>query len=455
MRQISFFILLFIAFTVDKAQAQTPFISYDTVITGLTQPIQIVPARDGSERMFVVQKTGAIRVFDKSFAELGTFLTVTGITSSGERGLLSLAFHPDYINNGFFYVYYTNGAGNLELARYKVSAGNPNMADVLTKVIVITIPHPTNSNHNGGEMHFGPEGHLYLSTGDGGGSGDVPNNAQNTSVLLGKMLRFAINTSETPPFYSVPAGNPFGNEVFAYGLRNPYRWEFDWASYDMWIGDVGQNSWEEVNHRRSASSLGVNYGWRCYEGDTTYNTAGCGARGNYAFPVIDYPTASPSGSIIGGTVYHGETFSRLQGWYLGIDYYTGRLIKIKYDSVANTYETSTTQLITPVGISDFSVMENGELYVSCLNNGRVYRILSDGPVKYVFNGNGNWDVPANWSNNKVPPATLPAGSSIIIRPAGAGECVLNVPQVISPGAEIIVSDDKMFRINGNLAIQPD
>jgi glucose/arabinose dehydrogenase len=452
MKQLSFFVLFF-AITLGRVQAQTPIISYDTAIRGLTQPMQVLHAGDGSGRLFIVEKTGAIKVFSKNYAALGTFLTVTGITSSGERGLLSLAFHPDYINNGFFYVYYTNGAGNIELSRYKVSTGNSNTADVASKAVLITIPHPVNANHNGGELHFGPEGYLYLSTGDGGGSGDTANNAQNTSRLLGKMLRFAVNTSLTAPFYTVPADNPFGNEIFAYGLRNPYRWEFDWANYDMWIGDVGQNSREEVNHRRYNSSIGTNYGWRCYEGDNTYNTLGCGPIANYVFPVLDYPTASPSGSIIGGTVYHGETFSRLQGWYLGIDYYTGRLIKIKYDSVANSYDTTSAQIIAPFGISDFGVTEDGELYATCLNNGRLYRIISDGPVKYVFTGNGNWDVAANWSNNKIPPATLPSGSTITIRPDGGGECVLNIPQTISPGAELIVSDDKQFRINGNLSVQ--
>ncbi len=446
--------MLFFAIAGNKVQAQVPVISYDTVIRGLALPMQIVNAGDGSQRIFIVQKAGLIRVFSKSFADLGTFVTVSGVNSSAnERGLLSMAFHPDYINNGFFYVYYTNTAGSLEIARYKVSAGNANMADAASKVIVATIPHPNNTNHNGGELHFGPEGYLYLSTGDGGGSGDVPNNAQNTTVLLGKILRFNVNTSATAPFYSVPSDNPFGNEIFAYGLRNPFRWSFDRLNYDMWIGDVGQDSREEINHRRYDSTLGVNYGWRCYEGKSTFNTTGCGAISNYTFPVYDYATAATGGSISGGTVYRGETFSRLKGWYLGVDYYTGRLFKLKYDSVTHTYDSSSAQVIAPTGLSDFGETEDGELYATCLNNGRLYRIVSDGPVKYVFTGNGNWDVAANWSNNKIPPAALPAGSTILINPSGGGECVLNVPQTIMPGAELIVSDDKQFRINGNLTMQ--
>ncbi|MBL0356754.1 MAG: PQQ-dependent sugar dehydrogenase [Chitinophagaceae bacterium] len=428
-----------------------PVLSLSPVITGLSQPMQVVHAGDNSGRIFIVQKGGIIRVFDKAYASLGTFLTVTGITSSGERGLLSLAFHPDYINNGLFYVYYTNGTGSLELARYKVSA-NPNVADATSKVILKTILHPTNTNHNGGELHFGPEGYLYLSTGDGGGGGDLPNNAQTTTVLLGKMLRFAVDTSSVAPYYSVPADNPFANEVFAYGLRNPFRWSFDKLNYDMWIGDVGQDSYEEINHKRYDSTKGVNYGWRCYEGNNTYNTTGCGPISNYSFPVLAYSTPSPSGSITGGTVYRGETYLSLQGYYVGTDFYTGRFFKIKYDSLAHTYDTSS-QLITPTGISDFGETENGELYATCLNNGNVYRVVSNGSIQYTFTGNGNWDVAGNWSNNTIPPSTLPAGCVIAIRPVTNGECVLNVQQTIPAGTKIIIENNKQFRINGNLTVQ--
>lgn len=428
-----------------------PTLSLTPVITGLSQPMQVVHAGDSSGRIFIVQKGGIIRVFSKAYASLGTFLTVTGITTTGERGLLSLAFHPDYSNNGFFYVYYTNGIGSLEVARYKVSA-NPNVADAASKVILKTIPHPGNTNHNGGELHFGPEGYLYLTTGDGGGGGDVANNAQTLSVLLGKLLRFAVDTSSVPPYYSVPADNPFGTEVFAYGLRNPFRWSFDRLTHDMWIGDVGQDSYEEINHRRYDSTNGVNYGWRCYEGNNTYNTAGCGPISNYVFPALTYPTPVPSGAITGGTVYRGETYLDLQGYYMGADFYTGRFFKIRYDSLTHTYDTST-QVLTPTGLSDFGETEDGELFASCLNNGTVYRVIANGPVQYTFTGDGNWDVPANWSNNAIPPSTLPAGCVIVIRPAGNRECVLNVPQTVPAGTSIIVENDRQFRINGNLTIQ--
>lgn len=441
---------LFSVLLLNNVYAQ-PTVSLTSVITGLAAPMQILNAGDGTERIFIVQKSGVIRVFNKNYVSIGNFLTVTGITSSGERGLLSMAFHPDYENNGFFYVYYTNSLGNLEIARYKVSA-DPNVADPATKDTVITIPHPTFSNHNGGQLHFGKDGYLYLTTGDGGSGGDPNGNAQNTSSLLGKMLRFNVNLSDTPPFYTIPPDNPFGSEVFAYGLRNPFRWNFDRLNGDIWIGDVGQDSWEEINHRRYNATNGVNYGWRCYEGNSTFNTAGCGSISNYVFPVLTYATPIPSGSITGGGVYRGETFLDLYGYYLGVDYYTGALYKIKYDSLANTYDTSS-QLLSPAGLSSFGETEDGEMYVTCLNNGNLYRVVGSGARQYIFTGNGNWDVAANWVGNTVPPANLPANCIIRIRPVTGGECVLNVPQTIPVSTQIIVESDKQFRINGNLTIQ--
>jgi glucose/arabinose dehydrogenase len=454
MKPIFTIALLMISFACTKVNAQAPTILFDTVITGLSQPMQVVHAGDGTGRIFIVQKGGGIRVYNKDYSFIGSFLVVTGISTLSERGLLSMAFHPDYKNNGLFYVYYANAAGDLVLARYRVSA-NPNVADTLSRVILKTIPHPGQANHNGGELHFGPEGYLYLSTGDGGGSGDVSNNAQNTSVLLGKMLRFAVDTTSTPPYYAVPADNPFGNEVYDYGLRNPFRWSFDRLNYDMWIGDVGQDAFEEVDRRRYDSTNGINFGWRCYEGTATYNTTGCGPIANYTFPIYTYalPTGNISGSITGGLVYRGESYPGLYGYYMATDYTSGRFYMIKYDSVAHTYDTSTQAGLAGGGIVDFGETEEGEVYATNLNNGRLLRIVSSGPVQYIFTGNGNWNVATNWIANKVPPAILPDGCKIVIRPVAGGECVLNVPQTVPQGTAIIVENDKQFRINGNLTVQ--
>jgi glucose/arabinose dehydrogenase len=437
-----------------KVKSQAPDISLTPVIKGLSLPIQIVHAGDGSNRIFVVQKTGAIKVYDKSYNSLGTFLTVSNVNAiANERGLLSMAFHPDYKNNGFFYVYYTNTIGNLELDRYKVSS-NPNVADASTKDTLIIIPHPTNSNHNGGELHFGSDGYLYLSTGDGGGGGDVPNNAQNTSVLLGKILRFNVNTSDTKPYYTIPADNPFENEVLAYGLRNPFRWSFDRLTNDMWIGDVGQDSFEEIDYRPADSTKGINFGWRCYEGNKVFNnTVGCsGPTSNYIFPIFTYPTtAAPVISITGGLVYRGSTFIDLQGYYIASEYYTGNYFKIKRTN-SNTWDTST-QKLSINRIADFGETEDGEIYVAALESGTVYRLLASGARQYKFTGNGNWNDTANWNNNTIPPAILPGRSEIFIDPPAGSECILNVAQTISSGARLIINNDKQFRIIGNLDIQ--
>jgi glucose/arabinose dehydrogenase len=440
-------------FFVNRITAQAPTLSLTPVIQSLNLPMQLVNADDGTGRIFIVEKSGVIKVYSKSFAFLDTFLTVKNITSTGERGLLSVVFHPQYATNGFFFVFYTNNIGSLEVARYKVSDNDPDIADSTSKAVVITIPHPTNSNHNGGTLRFGTDGYLYLSTGDGGGGGDVPNNAQNTSILLGKILRFAVNTSTTAPYYTIPPDNPFGNEIFAYGLRNPFRWSFDRETHDMWIGDVGQDSYEEINHRKAVVANGTNFGWRCYEANNTYNTTtGCGPIANYTFPVYNYATPNPSGSVTGGSVYRGDTYIDLRGYYISCDYSTGNFYIIYYDSTANTY-TTTIQAVTPAGLSNFDETEDGELYAVCLNNGTVYRINATGPKQYTFTGSGNWDVAANWSNNSIPPAVLVAGSVIMINPSANAECVLNVSQTVPAGSQIIVANNKQFRIIGDLNVQ--
>ncbi len=446
-------ILFIIALYFTSFISAQPALSLVPVITGLNSPIELVHAGDGSNRIFIVQQGGTILVYDKAYALLGTFLAITaGFTSGGERGLLSMAFHPGYATNGFFFIYYTNGAGDLELARYRVSA-NPNVADDASKVIIKTIPHPINSNHNGGELHFGKDGFLYLSTGDGGGGGDVLNNAQNTTVLLGKMLRFNVTTTDNPPYFTLPPTNPYGNEIYAIGLRNPFRWSFDRLTQDMWIGDVGQNNWEEINYRPAASSLGVNYGWRCYEGNTTYNTSvGCsGPVTNYIFPVYTYP--NPGGAAItGGSVYRGTTYIALKGYYVASDFYSGVFYKLKFDTI-NQLWIATSQNLTPAGMINFAETEDGELYAVSLFSNAIYRIESTGPIGYTFTGTGNWNEATNWSNNKIPPASLPAAAEIMIDPISNGECVLNIPQIILSGGKLTVRANKKFRITGDLIIQ--
>ena len=443
----SFFVFLLLSIHI-FAQ---PSITTREVITGLSQPMQLVHAGDGSNRIFIPQKGGDIKVYDKNYTFLSTFLTVSPISSGGEQGLLSMCFHPQYKTNGLFFVYYTTTIGSLEIARYQIGSGNDsiNLARPSSKKIVITIPHPGYANHNGGTLRFGKDGFLYLSTGDGGGGGDPDNNGQNKTKLLGKMLRLNVNTSNTAPYYTIPAGNPFGNEVYQYGLRNPFRWNFDRLTGDMWIGDVGQNAFEEFNRCHRDSLAGVNYGWRCYEGNATYNTTGC-SETNYKFPFLTYPNTG-SVSAVGGTVYRGQTFFSMKGYYFGADFYSGQLFKVKYNSVTNTYDTSS-QTISVNGISDFGEDENGEIYLTSLFSGKVFRLEANEP-SYSFIGNGNWTDSANWSNGIIPPTTSLLGGTITIKPVLGGQCIVNQPIIIAQGIKILIENDKVLRMNSNLTIR--
>ncbi len=309
--------------------SQTPDIGYQSVISGngLAAPIDIVNAGDGTNRLFVVQRSGTIRVYDDNLTYIQDFLTVSDVGTAGEGGLLSLAFHPDYETNGFLFVYYTRPDFSLEVARYTVSTGSINSADPTSKQIVINIPHPGEDNHNGGKILFGPDGYLYLATGDGGGGGDPSNNAQNGNSLLGKMLRINVNTLP----YSIPPDNPYvannnvRDEIWAIGLRNPFRWSFDRANGDMWIADVGQGAQEEINYRTAANSGGANYGWRCYEGILPYNTSGCSAQSSYVSPIYTYGRDDATGgrSVTGGFVYRGTEFLSLTGYYIFADFLSG------------------------------------------------------------------------------------------------------------------------------------
>ncbi len=356
-------------------------VEYRSVISGLSSPLDIVNAGDGSNRFFVAEKGGAIKVFDESFTYKGVFLTVSDITSNGERGLLSLVFHPDYESNGFFWVYYTNTEGNMELARYHAGTGL-DAAEAESRKVVLTIPHPGETNHNGGKLNFGSDGYLYFATGDGGGSGDPSNNAQNGNVLLGKMIRINVTISEDGTFYTIPPDNPFVNnndikdEVWALGLRNPFRWSFDRLNNAMWIGDVGQEEREEINYCAPGESKGVNYGWRCYEGDLPFNTSGCSEAPGYATPLYDYvnPGNGPA-SVTGGIVYRGNAYAAMQGHYFAADVYSGNLYIIN----TNAGFSATMQFDLPKKIIGFGEAENGELFAVSFN-GLVYQLTNPGSV---------------------------------------------------------------------------
>jgi glucose/arabinose dehydrogenase len=302
-----------------------PLITFTPVISsGLVSPVDIVPSKDGTNRIFIVQQGGTIRAYNSSYTLLNNnFLTIaSNIATGGEQGLLSMAFHPDYINNRYFFVYYTNAAGGINIDRFQTLLANPNQADPGSRTNIMTIAKTTSfTNHNGGKLNFGPDGDLYFGLGDSGGSGDPRNLAQRGDSLWGKMIRINVNNFTTPPYYTVPSDNPFVSsstvlhEIFSLGLRNPWRWSFDHLTGNTWIADVGQSAREEVNVLTAAQANGANYGWRCYEGLLPYNTAACLPTSSYTSPVFDYPHTIATGgfTITGGYVYRGSLHAAMYG----------------------------------------------------------------------------------------------------------------------------------------------
>lgn len=363
-------ILLFciILFCISQKTIAQPVITFVPVInTGLSSPLDVVCANDGTNRIFIVQRSGTIRVYDDTYNLLNSnFLTInTDITTGGERGLLSLAFHPDYENNRYFFVYYTNGAGGVNIDRFQTLVGNPNQADAATRTNIMSIAKPVVfTNHNGGKLNFGTDGHLYFALGDSGSSGDPGNLSQSGNSLWGKMIRINVDDFTTPPFYTIPIDNPYVSdptildEIFSFGLRNPWRWSFDRTTGNVWVADVGQGLREEINHLTQAQSNGANYGWRCYEGTLPYNTAGCLPPLNYVQPVYEYPHNFGTGgfSITGGYVYRGSLYPAMQGYYICVDYVSAN----GFITNATTFST-TQQTAFPANIAGFGEKENGEL----------------------------------------------------------------------------------------------
>ncbi len=333
-------------------------------------------AGDGSNRLFVVERNGIIKVFQNQTNVNTTklFLDITDrVTAGGETGLLGLVFHPNFENNGYFYVNYTApNPLHTVISRFQVSASNPDSADKNSELILLTYNQPY-SNHNGGCVAFGNDGYLYISAGDGGSGGDPQGNAQNITKLLGKIIRIDVNNPQPPLNYGIPSDNPFVDstnvnvrkEIFAWGMRNAWRFSFDPNTGWLWAGDVGQDSYEEVDIIQN----GKNYGWRCYEGNHPYNLSGC--NGVYEPPIWEY-SHSLGYSITGGYVYRGQNVPELYGKYIYGDYGTAKVWSIEYDGVNPAVNTLIT---TAAGsITSFGVDENKELYLVSFN-GKIYRFI--------------------------------------------------------------------------------
>jgi glucose/arabinose dehydrogenase len=351
------------------------------VVSGLVAPDFVTSPRDGSGRLFVVEQPGRIRVVKNGVLLPTPFLDISDMVGyGGERGLLGLAFHPSYKTNGLFYIDWTLKSGDVAVNQYKVSPTNPDVAIRTSSRRLLTIHHP-NTNHNGGMIAFDNHGYLFVGVGDGGGSGDPSNNAQNVNVLLGKILRINVNGTTGAIQYRIPGDNPYvgrtgRDEVWSFGLRNPWRFSFDRATNDLWIGDVGQKKYEEIDRATSASSgygRGINFGWRAMEGRHCYSPpTGCNRSGK-RLPVVEY-SHSEGCAVTGGYVYRGSAVPSLYARYVFADYCSGRIWTVAKGGVSPIAKSLL--MDTSMSISSFGEDERGELYVVDSAGGAIYRFAS-------------------------------------------------------------------------------
>lgn len=360
------------------------------------QPVDLKHA--GDERLFVVEKTGRIWIMDKSGVKSSVpFLNITDRVNAGanERGLLGLAFHPDFGANGHFFVNYTGSGGHTRISRFSLLGGNQNQADPASELVIMQVNQPFN-NHNAGDLAFGPDGYLYIPLGDGGSAGDPGNRSQDPKQRLGKMLRIDVDGGSP---YAIPTDNPyFGStdtlpEIWGFGLRNPWRISFDRLHGDLWIADVGQGNWEEIDRVSAGSAGGHNWGWRCYEGFEPYNLTGCGPKEGYDPPVHVYPNLPTVGcSVTGGYVYRGARHPSLFGKYFFTDFCSGRIWTLTPDGKGGFLNEEVFKGLTQEYVA-FGEDNEGELYLVALGEGRVFRLKA----------------PCSLSIDAQPEATLCAG----------------------------------------------
>lgn len=403
---LPFIALVFIAL---YTQAQT--ITLTQFATGFSLPVDIGFA-PGDDRLYVLQQRGRIRICDTGGNIAATdFMNISSLVSQSgnERGLLGIAFHPDYQNNGYFYVNYTRASnGATRISRFTRNSVNPDIADVNSEVVLLEISQPF-SNHNGGCIRFGSDGYLYIGMGDGGSAGDPGARAQNPQQYLGKILKIDVNTVP----YQIPPTNPFYNsqdtlpEIWAMGIRNPWRYSFDMLTHDLWIGDVGQDAWEEVDFQPAGSHGGENYGWRCYEGNVAYNTSGCQPQNFYDAPVAVYSHNGGNCSVTGGFVYRGAYEGDLYGKFIYVDYCSGDFHATYPDGLGG-WTTDDLNSVSNLIVS-FGQNHQGDLFVSDINNGRIYALSTTTclPTASVYGENGR--------------TALCGGDSLLLStPAGTG-----------------------------------
>lgn len=337
---------------------RVPAVGLHLMVSGLSQPLGVTAPPGDTRRLFIVEKTGYIRVLLNGKLLARPFLNVhSRVSAGGEQGLLSLAFDPAYAADGRFYVYYTAGNGDIKVVRYKVSA-NRNVANAGSATVLWTVAHHAHSNHNGGQLAFGPDGRLYIGIGDGGSEGDPNLYGQNVHVPYAKIWAMDVSSASPKPV------------LYAYGLRNPWRFSFDAKTGDLWIGDVGQDRWEEIDFLKAGTPAGTNFGWSYYEGDHVYKPQAI-VRTRLVFPVSEYSHAVGN-AVIGGYVYRGSAIPALKGDYLFADYGTARVW-------FKTSPGATAHILTGISqklpnLSSFGQNAKGELFLSSLN-GKVYKIV--------------------------------------------------------------------------------
>lgn len=405
-----------------------------------TSPVDIQNAGDGTDRLFIVEQAGRIKVFQNrsniTAGEIKTYLDITDrVSSGGEMGLLGLAFHPNYENNGYFYVNYTVSSPSraTRISRFQVSAANPDSANKNSELILLSFSQPF-TNHNGGQVAFGPDGYLYIATGDGGSGGDPNNNSQNRSNLLGKILRIDVDNPSGGNNYGIPPTNPFyqntqgfSQEIYAWGLRNPWRMSFDPVTGWLWCADVGQSAREEVNVIQN----GKNYGWRCYEGNASYNLSGCGPSSDYTFPVFDYVRSGGNCSVTGGYVYRGPNLPGLYGKYIYGDYCSRFIWSLDYDS--SSAPVNTLLLTSTASLTTFGVDLNNELYFTAGSS--IMRFVPTAAIVAPSNLQANevsfgvvqltWNDNSNNENGFRIERKSPGGNFILIDSVGANVTTYN------------------------------
>ncbi|MFZ0545833.1 MAG: PQQ-dependent sugar dehydrogenase [Candidatus Promineifilaceae bacterium] len=425
------------------------WLNLETVTSGFDEPTGVT--NDGIDnRLFVLERSGKIYIVQDGQRLPTPFLDIHDLVDSQdnwEQGLLGLAFHPDFENNGFFFVNYINQESNSHISRFKVSDVNPNEADPNSEVVVLEVEQPT-VIHNGGALAFGPDGYLYASFGDGGWLSDPQNQAQNTHLLLGKLLRLDVSTGDTAPYYTVPADNPFvgdpstADEIWALGFRNPWRISFDRETDDLYIGDVGNFRMEEVDYQEAGDPGGENYGWRCYEGILAFIQDGCKPISEYTFPIHAYEQ-EPGCAVTGGYVYRGSEYPFLNGYYVFTDLCSGELWTLKQDGAGNW--NAVLRGKAEANISSFGEGFNGKLYAVDYTYGHLYKVTAEPIENLSFSPSAMFDtiVPT--------PTPLPPGPDLVVTnltivptSPGAGETAEVIVTVQNQGNEPVDPGNNFF-----------